>query len=154
MSCAAIMTKRPLTIGEDETVADAVQKLIAHHHTNVPVVDAEGRFVGMFGIYDLLGLLVPRVALAGDMMANLRFIIDDPEELRRKFRDVKGRRISEVANRNGAVLHPDSPEIEAIRLFCRNHSSLPVIDKESGKVLGIVSCWDAIRDLAALPGKA
>ena len=41
----------------------------------------------MFGIYDLLGLLVPRVALAGDLLPNLRFIGDDPEALRTKFAD-------------------------------------------------------------------
>jgi CBS domain-containing protein len=154
MSCEAIMTKAPLTIGEDESVADAAEKLVAHHYTNLPVVDAEGRYAGMFGIYELLGLLVPRVALAGDLMANLRFIIDDPEELRRKFRDVRNRRVFDVANRNGAILHPDSPWVEAIRLFCRNHSSLPVVDRESGKVLGIVSCWDAIRAIAGSPDQA
>jgi CBS domain-containing protein len=153
MSCAAIMTKTPLTIGADETVAAAAEKLVAHHCTNLPVVDANGRYAGMFGITDLLGLLVPRVALAGDLMANLRFIPDDPDELRRKFRDVKERRVSDVADRNGATLYPDSPEIEAIRLFCRNPASLPVVDRESGEVLGIVSCWDAIRSLAGMPDR-
>lgn len=154
MSCAAIMTKTPLTIGEHENVAEAAKKLVAHRYTNLPVVDAEGRYAGMFGIYELLGLLVPRVALAGDLMANLRFIIDDPEELRNKFGEVGNRRVGEAANRNAATLHPDSPEIEAIRLFCRNHSSLPVVDRDSGQVLGIVSCWDAIRSLAASPAQA
>jgi len=149
MSCAAIMTGDPLTIGEDESVADAAAKLVAHHHSSLPVVDANGRYTGMFGIYDLLSLLVPRVALAGNLMANLRFIIDDPGELRQKFLEVKSRRVGDAANRNAATLHPDSPEIEAIRLFCRSHDSLPVIEKDSGKIVGIVSCWDAIRALAA-----
>jgi len=145
MSCAAIMTKVPVTIREHESVADAAAKLVSNHFTNLPVVDLEGHYVGMFGLYDLLSLLVPRVALAGDLMSNLRFIADDPEELRRKYREVKNRPVTEVANRKAPALDPDSPEVEAIRLFCRNHISLPVVDRESGKVLGIVSCWDAMR---------
>ncbi|HEY6579329.1 MAG TPA: CBS domain-containing protein [Rhizomicrobium sp.] len=154
MSCAAIMTKAPLTIPENESVAEATAKLIAHHYTNLPVVDGEGRYAGMFGIYDLLSLLAPRIALAGNLVSNLRFISDDPEELRRKFQELKNRRVSDVADRNGAKLDPDSPEIEAIRLFCRSHSSIPVVEKGSGKVVGIVSCWDAVRALVGPPKQA
>jgi CBS-domain-containing membrane protein len=148
MSCAAIMTRVPVTIRQDESVADATAKLVSHHVINLPVVDSDDRYVGMFGLYDLLSLVIPRVALAGDLMSNLRFISDDPEELRRKYQDVRDRRVSEVANRNSPTLDPDSPQVEAIRLFCRNHISLPVIDDVSGRVLGIVSCWDAIRAIA------
>jgi len=88
MSCAAIMTPNPLTLSEDDSVAAAVERLIDSHNTTLPVVDAEGRYAGMFGLYDLLSLVVPRVALAGNLLANLRFIGSDPEDLRRKFRDV------------------------------------------------------------------
>jgi CBS domain-containing protein len=115
------------------------------------VVDAEGRYVGMFGIYDLLGLVVPRVALAGNLMANLRFIGDDTRELRRRFQDIRSRRVGEIADRNAPTLDADAPEIEATRLVCRSHASLPVVAKESRKVVGIVSCWDAIRSLAGPP---
>jgi CBS domain-containing protein len=145
MSCTAIMSKAPITIGEEENVADAAAKLVSNHFTNLPVVDSQGQYIGMFGLYDLLSLLVPRLALAGDLMSNLRFIADDPEDLRRKYRDVRNRRVAEVANRNAPTLDPDSPEVEAIRLFCRNHISLPVVERESGRVIGIVSCWDAVR---------
>src|SRR5207248_3068015 len=140
MTCGAIMTKAPVTIRPEESVAAAVAKLVSHDFTNLPVVDSRVGYVGMFGLYDLLSLLVPRVALAGDLMANLRFLADDPVELRRKYQEVKNRPVSEAASRNSPTLAPDSPEVEAIRLFCRNHVSLPVIDRESGRVLGIVAC--------------
>lgn len=145
MNCTAIMNNAPTIIHEEESVADAVAKLVSHHFTSLPVVDGQERYVGMFGLYDLLSLLVPRVALAGDVMSNLRFIADDPEELRRKYREVKNWRVAQVANRNAPTLDPEAPEVEAVHLFCRNHISVPVLDRESGRVLGIVSSWDAIR---------
>ena len=154
MSCTAIMTRAPLTISEDATVAIAAAMLIEHHYTSLPVVDAAGRYVGMFGIYDLLGLLLPRVALAGNLMSNLRFLSDDPGELRRRYEEVKSRRVSEVADRNAARLDSDAPEIEAIRLCCRSHTSIPVVEKETDKVIGIISSWDAIRALAEAPRPA
>jgi CBS domain-containing protein len=145
MSITAIMNKSPTTISEQESVADAAAKLISRHFTSLPVVDVQGFYIGMFRLYDLLGLLVPRVALAGNLMANLRFIADDPEELRNRYHEIRERRVGEVANRNAPTLDPESPEVEAIRLFCRNHTSLPVVDRQSGRVIGIVSCWDAMR---------
>lgn len=145
MSSTAVMTKAPITIGEQESVADATAKLVSHHFTNLPVVNAQERYVGMFGLYDLLSLLVPRVALAGDLMSNLRFIADDPEQLRRRYDEIKNWPVAKVADRNAPTLEPDSPEVSAVRLFCRNLVSLPVVDRESGRVIGIVSCWDAVR---------
>jgi CBS-domain-containing membrane protein len=151
MSCAAIMSKDPMCVRADETIEQAAKKLTAHQFISLPVVDADGGYLGMFGIYDLFSMLVPRVALAGNLLPNLRFISDNPEDLRARYREVKTHLVSEAADRKAVTLKPDTPEIEAIRLFCQSHSSLAVIDPDSRKVLGIVSCWDAIRAIAGSP---
>src|ERR1700733_10437523 len=98
MSCVAIMTTNPVTLGVDESVGAAAAKLIAHQATILPVVDTEGRYAGMFGLYDLLSMLVPRVALAGNLLPNLRFIGDDPAELRRRYLELKTQRVGDMAN--------------------------------------------------------
>jgi CBS domain-containing protein len=147
MTCSALMTTDPLTARESETVGTAAEKLISHHYINLPVVNGAGKFLGMFGIYDLLSLLVPRVALAGGLLPNLRFISDDPEELRARYREVKSRLVGEVADREAVVLYPETPEIEALRLFCRHHTTLAVVERGTRKLAGIVSYWDALRAL-------
>jgi CBS domain-containing protein len=150
MSLAAIMSRAPITVGEQETVADATAKLVSNRLVNLPVVDSQERYVGSFGLIDLFSLLVPRVALAGDLASNLRFA-NKSEQLKRKYQDVRNRPLSEVVNRNAPTLDPKFSEGEALRLFCRNHNSLPVVDRESGRLLGLVSCWDALRDIAGAP---
>jgi CBS domain-containing protein len=87
-------------------------------------------------------------------MANLRFMTDDPGELRRRYEEVKTRRVADAADRNAARLAPDAPEIEAIRLCCRSHTPIPVVEKETNRVIGIISSWDAIRALAGVPQQA
>ena len=151
MSCAAIMTKDPVTLNVDESVGSAAAKLIDHQFISLPVVDADGRYAGMFGIYDLLSMLVPRVALAGNLLPNLRFISDDPAELRNRYLDLKTRRVGEAADRGASTLKPDTPEIKAIRLFCQSHSSLAVVEPEAHKVVGVISCWDAIKAISGAP---
>ena len=150
MTCGAIMTEAPLTAREDETVGEAASRLIQHRYINLPVVNGEGRFVGMFGIYDLFSLIVPRVALAGGLLPNLRFMGDDAEDLRRRFCEIAPRKVGEVADRDARVLHPDAPQVEALRLFCQQHTTLAVVERGTRRLLGIVSYWDAVRALTGL----
>lgn len=149
MRCAAIMNASPVTLRAEESVAAAAHKLIAQRSTNLAVVDGEHRYIGTFGVDDLLGLIVPRVALAGSLSSNLRFIDDDPRRLGERFHAVKSQTVGELADRNAIVLAPDTPLIEAFRILCRNRVSLPVVDGASRKLLGIVTYWDVMGSIMA-----
>jgi|SRR4051812_2297165 CBS domain-containing protein len=150
MTCGLIMTTHPLTAREDETVAEAAARLVEHRYINLPVVDGAGVFVGMFGIFDVFRLIIPTVALAGGLLPNVRFMAGSADELRGRFRDAKDRKMSEVAERDVRVVHPDTPEIEALRLFCQQHSTLAVVERETRRLLGIVTYWDAMCALTGL----
>jgi CBS domain-containing protein len=144
MTCAAIMTANPPTVRDTDSVATAAARLIAERHLALPVVDAEGGYVGMFGTEDLMRLVVPRVAIAGNVDANLRFVGDDTAALADRFKDLKQQQVGAVADKNAIVLAPDTPQIEAFRIFCRSRASLAVVDPKSRKLAGLVSYWDVM----------
>ena len=50
------MTKRPVVIGPDARMAEALDVLRSRKISELPVVDADGRPVGMLDITDLIGL--------------------------------------------------------------------------------------------------
>jgi arabinose-5-phosphate isomerase len=52
-----VMSADPLTVPEGTRVADAVEVLRRHKISELPVVDAEGRPVGLLDITDLIGLV-------------------------------------------------------------------------------------------------
>jgi arabinose-5-phosphate isomerase len=54
-----VMTPQPITVAQGTRVADAVEILRRHKISELPVVDAAGRPVGLLDITDLIGL-VPR----------------------------------------------------------------------------------------------
>jgi len=54
---AEVMTVNPLTIGPDAPLADAVDLLSRHHISELPVVDADCRPVGLIDITDVIALL-------------------------------------------------------------------------------------------------
>jgi CBS-domain-containing membrane protein len=148
MSCSAIMTRNPVTLHADESVAAAATKLIEQKFISLPVVDSEGCYAGMFGVNDLLSMLVPRVALAGNVVANLRFIGDDPAELRKRYAELKSRRVGDSLDRGASTLTPETPQNEAIQLLCQSHNALAVIDPATRKVVGVITGWDAIGAIA------
>jgi CBS domain-containing protein len=37
---------------------------------------------------------------------------------------------------------PDTPLLEAVLILYRTRASLPVVDPETGKLLGVISYWD------------
>jgi CBS domain-containing protein len=145
MTCADIMTKNPVSVRETDSIGAAARTIIDNRYINLPVVDEGGRLVGLFGIYDLLALLVPRVAVIGDLMPNLRFLSDDTSELHEKYATIANNPVTRAVNRETLRVHPDTPLAEAIRLFCRNHTTLPVVERDTGVLTGIISYWDVVR---------
>lgn len=145
MDCASLISTAPLTLATGASLADAAQALTGARSEALAVIEADGRYCGMFSLDDLLALVVPRVALAGDMKANLRFIAEDPGALQEKFHAIKDRRIGDWCNSAAVTVSADAPAIEALRLFCHGHRVIPVLAPGSGRLLGTLTAADAIR---------
>ena len=145
MRCDAIMTVNPPSVRDTDSIAAATALLIEGRHLGLPVTDKDGRYIGMFGADDLLGLVVPRVAIAGgNVVPNLRFVGDHTRTLGERFGQIAQQSVASVADRNAIALAPDTPQIEAFRIFCRSRTPLPVVDPKSRKLLGLVSYFDVM----------
>ena len=145
MTCSAIMTTNPKTILESQTIGEAATLIVDHGYIALPVVDEGGRLAGLFGVHDLLGLLVPRVAVISGLLPNLRFMSDDLAELQGNFAKLKASPVRRAVNREAPSVHPDTPIVEALRLIARNHMTIPVVARETHTLVGMVSYWDAAR---------
>jgi CBS-domain-containing membrane protein len=74
---------------------------------------------------------------------------DDADALRRKFQAASTLTAGAMADRRVTTLHPDMPEIDALRAIAHEQSTLPVVARDTGKLVGVICGWDAIRALAA-----
>lgn len=54
-----VMTERPLTISPDAILEEVLQVLGGRRVSELPVIDAAGRPVGLIDITDIIGLLPP-----------------------------------------------------------------------------------------------
>ncbi|BDZ67744.1 CBS domain-containing protein [Methanobacterium ferruginis] len=53
-----IMTKKVVTIKQDDDIVDAAQLMDTHDIKRLPVVDAEGKLVGIITRGDIIGAMV------------------------------------------------------------------------------------------------
>jgi CBS domain-containing protein len=153
MLCTAIMNARPVTLSENVSVGEAAETLMRSGETSLPVIAKGGRFIGMFGTEECLCLLAPRVALAGRLTPNLRFVEDDEKVLTARFDGTRGRPVQDFVDRNTAVLRPDSPLSDAFRLLCRNSVPVAVVESRTGVLRGMLSrhmLLNALTGVAAL----
>lgn len=144
------MMPNPLALRGGDTVGAAARQLVEHRFVNMPVVDDRRRYLGMFGVFDLLALLLPTGAALDHLVLDLGFMADDVSGLQQKLAGMDRQPIAGLARTDLPVLRPETAIVEALLLFYRSRSSLAVVDERSGELLGILSYWDA---LAALLGR-
>lgn len=148
MSCRTLMSRNPATLRPDDTVADAARRLIERKRLALPVVEPDGRYVGLFGMPELLGLLLPAVAAEG-LVPDLAFMGDDLKTLHDRLAGRAGEPVGPLIATDLPVLRPDTPVVEGLFQMRKHRSPLPVVDEESGKLLGLLTFWsavDAVRD--------
>jgi CBS-domain-containing membrane protein len=145
MKCDAIVSPAVAILSSEDAVADALATLVQTSAGQLPVTDATGRFLGVFGLRQILGLLLPKAALLSDGL-DLSFVGDDLALLG----DRLGRSAGETVGAHMAA-HPtigrDTQLVEALLLLYRGDSWLPVLDKY-GRLDGIVTAADALARIA------
>ena len=133
MLAREIMTEKVVTVPESASVAEASGTLVTHEISAAPVVDPDGRVVGIVSDGDLL-----RDRLMPDPRAHLRPV------------DASGegdppRSVSAVMTTPVHTLPASADEAEILRLMLAYRiKSVPVVDAEH-RVVGIVSRGDLLR---------
>jgi CBS domain-containing protein len=145
------VTREPVKLRPTDTVARAVELLVEGRAVALPVVDEAGELVGMFGIDDLAKMLLPRAVTLGvglEELADLDFVADTLGEVRERMGEVCEEPVGRhLEGGRSQTLDPDSSFTEALFLLHRLRRDLPVVEEETGKLVGMVSPWDVLARL-------
>ncbi|HEY3001351.1 MAG TPA: CBS domain-containing protein [Kribbellaceae bacterium] len=134
MLIRSLMTSPAVTVSGDTPVGDALRLLDEHRITALPVIDRDGRLLGVVSEADLLRDAVPVDAPAG--IAPLRLSTVTP-----------ARRIDELMTNLVISVDADADVDEAIDLMTSTMvKSLPVV--LHGRVIGVISRSDVVHLLA------
>lgn len=145
MTAQTLMDPNPVVLRSTDTVSTATEYLLSHHLRHVPVVDEQGRYLGIFGIFSLLRLTLPKAATLDHGLDDISFIHGDLGDLGAHLREVGGQSVVSCLRQDVPVVHPETPLMETVLLLLRARIALPVVDKASGRLVGMISSWRALE---------
>ena len=145
-----IMDPDPATVGPETPVEDIVRLLAETELPGLPVVDADGRCVGIVTEADLVtadeqgDLHLPHyIELFGGVVF-LEPLRHFEERLRKAFAATA----ADMMTPDPITIGPDADAREAARIISESgHNRLPVV--EDGRLVGVVSRADVLGALAA-----
>lgn len=143
MRAKDVMTRAVVTITPSASIQDAARSLIEHRVSGLPVVDADGRVIGIITEADLI---VRRTSASEGRSWWHRFL-SDPERLAEDYRKTAGSTVGDVMTRAVICVDPGMPvEAVAALLAAQAIKRVPVVT--DGRLVGIVSRADLIKALA------
>jgi CBS domain-containing protein len=130
-----VMRRAPLTAAADDLLLDAVARMDDRGIRHLPVVDGDGRVIGMLSDRDV------RLAVG-----NARW--GTPSAL--ASTGLRSLRVSAVMTRDPFVLREDAPFLQLVSVFTDERvGAVPVIGADD-RLIGIISYVDVLRNAGAL----
>jgi CBS domain-containing protein len=145
-----IMDSSPATVAPDASVEEVVAALREHQLPGLPVVDSDGRCVGIVTEADLVlpddegDLHIPHyVNLFGGTV-----FLEPLGRFETRLRKAFAQTAEDMMSGNPDTVEPDTSVRDAARLIHESgHNRLPVV--EDGRLVGVVTRVDVLGALAA-----
>lgn len=139
MNLISCMKKNVISIAPDTSIRDAADTFIRHHIGTLPVVESNGKLVGILLIRDLVSLVLPDFV---NMMQDIDFVLDfGAAETRKADNEMLMTPVKEIMQPPIAG-EGDSSLLRATALIKKhNLLDLPVVDDEE-RLIGIASLVD------------
>ena len=137
-----VMSTGVLTAKRTDLVRSVVVKMLSRHCGAIPVVEDDGRLVGLVSVRDVMIPLYPNY---GDYIHD-NVHTRDFGEMEEGYSAVLGKKVEEVMSQNPLTVGPKDPILQAASYMGLKHfRRIPVA--ENGKLVGMVSIGDINRGL-------
>ena len=146
MRANQIMTQHVITIGADAPIADAVDAMLRHHVSGLPVVAADGDLVGIISEGDFI-----RRAEIGTQRKPGRWLsfLVGTDRAAADFVHAHGRKVGEIMTTDPLTISEDTPLDEIVEIMESNNvKRLPVM--RGNRLVGIVTRSDFLATVADL----
>jgi CBS domain-containing protein len=141
-----IMTRNVITVTPDMPVIEAAKAMLRHHVAGLPVVDANGKLVGMVSDGDFI-----RRAEIGTERRRGRWLsgLVGRSQITSDFVRAHGRKVGDIMTPNPATVAEDTPLEQVVEVMeANNVKRIPVVNGD--RLVGIISYTDFVQALASL----
>jgi CBS domain-containing protein len=137
------MDPNPTVVKPTDLIKTAIGYIMDNRYRNLPVVDDEGHYLGSFGVTCLLKNVLPKAALMKHGLTSVPFVQETLADLHNRLHELENHTVAMCMNTEARTVSPDTPLVESLLILYHNRDSLPVVDPDTGKLMGVISYWDA-----------
>lgn len=140
------MTTEVITVKPDQNIEEVARLLSNNKISGLPVVDTEGRLVGVITENDLIHrartLHIPFYVTLFDSI----IFLENPVRFNEDLKKLGASRVEEIMTKKVTTVEEDTPVSEIARTMTeKSINRVPVV--RDGKLVGIVSRNDIVRSL-------
>lgn len=150
MTASTVMNPNPTILRDTDSVKHAVRYIMEKRYRNLPVVDANGRYLGVFGVNCLLKMLLPKAVIMELGLENVSFMSEGLADLKRRLVEAEDLPVTHCLTDEATVVRPDTQLMEALLALYTTRTSVPVVEKDSGRLVGMISYWDVGEKVLAI----
>ncbi len=141
-----IMTDRVITVTPETTVSELARILATENIGGAPVVDGEGRLLGVVTESDLIDqtkkVHIPTVVAILDSL----IFLERPDRMEKDIRKIAGTVVGDIYSPNPVTVSEETPLDEIATIMAKKHvHTLPVM--RGGELVGVIGKGDIIRTL-------
>ena len=145
---ADVMSHNPVVVKPETPLQEAIKILAERRISGLPVVDNDGKLLGIISETDLMWQETGVTPPAYIMFLDSVIYLQNPAVYERDLHKALGQTVGEVMSKNPVTVSPEKSVKQAAQLMHdRNVHRLPVLD-DGGQVIGILTRGDIIRAMA------
>jgi CBS domain-containing protein len=146
MRAHEIMSREVITVGVDASIVDAINIMLAHHISGLPVVDPAGKLVGILSEGDFI-----RRAEIGTQRKRGRWLalLAGADRVAVDFAREHGRKVGQLMTANPVTITEDTPLEQVVGIMeARDVKRLPVM--RGDEIVGMITRADFLPAIANL----
>jgi CBS domain-containing protein len=141
-----IMTTKIISVTPETAVSELAQILATSNIGGAPVVDEEGRLLGVVTESDLIDqtkkVHIPTVVAILDSL----IFLERPDKMEKEIRKIAGTVVGDIYSKNPVTVSEETPLDEIATIMAKKHvHTLPVMRGE--QLVGVIGKGDIIRTL-------
>ncbi|MGG3564327.1 CBS domain-containing protein [Neobacillus rhizosphaerae] len=146
MKVKYFMVRDVISVRPNSSIKDVMTTFVEKKIGGVPIVDENGKLLGIVTDGDILRAIKPIDRRIQDYFSFITYIAE--EDLDERLDEMAKVDIIRIAKTNGIVsVHPNDDMKTVVTLLSKHHfKKLPVID-ETNHVVGVISRGDVIRNI-------
>lgn len=154
LTCKDVISENPTTLLPTDTLSKAFNLMRKKGMRYLPVVSADGKFLGVFTSPTLIKLMLPRAVTihiggkdSSKGLNDLNFLNIDKKDFCDSIKNIKDELVQEHISdpKNIPIASPETSLIEGILLIHKFKRHLILVEPDSNKFVGIVSINSTLK---------